>query len=100
MKPNEGRARVVIEEISPTIDGGRYPAKRVIGDRVKVTAAIFSDLKKTNTLVVVEHDMGFVRLIADVVIVMHMGSLLAQGSIRDIEQNDRVREVYLGENEL
>src|ERR1700761_9421158 len=43
MKPNEGRARVVIEEISPTIDGGRYPAKRVLGDRVKVTAAIFSD---------------------------------------------------------
>jgi starch synthase (maltosyl-transferring) len=43
MKPNEGRARVVIEEVSPTIDGGRYPAKRVLGDRVKVTAAIFSD---------------------------------------------------------
>jgi urea transport system ATP-binding protein len=60
------------------------------------TAAIFSDLKKTNTLVVVEHDMGFVRMIADVVTVMHMGSLLAQGTISEIEQNERVREVYLG----
>lgn len=63
---------------------------------IEKTAAIFSDLKKTNTLVVVEHDMGFVRMIADVVTVMHMGSLLAQGTIGEIEQNERVREVYLG----
>ncbi len=67
---------------------------------IEKTAAIFSDLKKTNTLVVVEHDMGFVRQIADVVTVMHMGSLLAQGSIREIEKNERVREVYLGEGEV
>jgi starch synthase (maltosyl-transferring) len=43
MKPQEGRKRVVIEEIQPTVDAGRYPAKRVIGDQVEVTAAIFSD---------------------------------------------------------
>ncbi len=43
MKPENGRSRVIIEEISPVIDGGRYPAKRVAGDLVKVTAAIFSD---------------------------------------------------------
>lgn len=66
---------------------------------IEKTATIFSDLKKTNTLVVVEHDMGFVRQIADVVTVMHMGSLLAQGSIGEIEKNERVREVYLGEVE-
>jgi urea transport system ATP-binding protein len=63
---------------------------------IEKTATIFSDLKKTNTLVVVEHDMGFVRMIADVVTVMHMGSLLAQGTISEIERNERVREVYLG----
>lgn len=66
---------------------------------IEKTATIFRDLKKTNTLVVVEHDMGFVRQIADVVTVMHMGSLLAQGSIGEIEKNERVREVYLGEVE-
>jgi urea transport system ATP-binding protein len=49
--------------------------------------------------VVVEHDMAFVREIADVVTVMHMGSLLAQGPISDIEANPRVREVYLGDEE-
>jgi starch synthase (maltosyl-transferring) len=43
MKPTEGRRRVIIEEIQPTIDAGRYPAKRVLGDTVTVTAAIFSD---------------------------------------------------------
>jgi urea transport system ATP-binding protein len=67
---------------------------------IEKTAEIFKGLKKTNTLVVVEHDMGFVRLIADVVTVMHMGSLLAQGSIGEIEQDERVREVYLGEVEI
>ena len=43
MKPNEGRRRVVIEEIQPQVNGGRYPAKRILGDTVTVTAAIFSD---------------------------------------------------------
>ncbi len=43
MKPTEGRRRVVIEEVQPQVDGGRYAAKRVVGDVVEVTAAIFGD---------------------------------------------------------
>jgi len=43
MKPAEGRRRVVIEEIQPVVDSGRYPAKRVLGDAVEVIAAIFGD---------------------------------------------------------
>lgn len=43
MKPIEGRRRVVIEEIQPEVNGGRFPAKRILGDQVAVTAAIFSD---------------------------------------------------------
>ena len=43
MKPAEGRRRVVVEELSPQVDGGRYPAKRVIGDAVEVRAAVFAD---------------------------------------------------------
>ena len=66
---------------------------------IEKTVSIFKELKTTNTLVVVEHDMAFVREIADVVTVMHMGSLLAQGPISDIEANPRVREVYLGDEE-
>ena len=44
-------------------------------------------------------DVTFVRKIADVVTVMHMGSLLAQGTIGEIEANPRVRDVYLGDPE-
>src|SRR5271170_5120517 len=43
MKPIEGRKRVVIEEVSPQVDGGRYPAKRTLDDVVNVTAAVFGD---------------------------------------------------------
>jgi starch synthase (maltosyl-transferring) len=43
MKPSEGRKRIVIEEIQPAVGNGRYPAKRILGDQVEVTAAIFGD---------------------------------------------------------
>ena len=43
MKPSQGRSRVVIEEVTPQVNGGRYPACRIIGDEVTVTAAVFGD---------------------------------------------------------
>ena len=43
MKPNEGRSRVVIEEVKPEIDHGRHAAKRILGDTMRVTAVIYSD---------------------------------------------------------
>jgi starch synthase (maltosyl-transferring) len=43
MKPVEGRRRVVIEEVQPQVDCGRYPAKRILDDAVTVTAAVFGD---------------------------------------------------------
>ncbi len=43
MKSDEGRRRVVIEEVKPQIDCGRHAAKRVVGDLVKVTAVIYTD---------------------------------------------------------
>jgi starch synthase (maltosyl-transferring) len=43
MKPVEGRRRVVIEEVQPQVDCGRYPAKRILGDAVTITAAVFGD---------------------------------------------------------
>ena len=43
MKPSEGRARVVIEEVKPLVDCGRHPARRIEGDVLTVTAAIFGD---------------------------------------------------------
>ena len=43
MKPSNGRRRVVIEEVSPQVDGGRHAARRIAGDEVAVTAAIYTD---------------------------------------------------------
>jgi starch synthase (maltosyl-transferring) len=43
MKPTEGRNRIVIEEIQPSVNDGRYPAKRILGDAIEITAAIFGD---------------------------------------------------------
>src|SRR5665213_2705152 len=43
MKPVEGRKRVVIEDVQPQVNCGRYSAKRTIGDLVTVTAAVFAD---------------------------------------------------------
>lgn len=60
------------------------------------TSQIFNALKGAHTLVVVEHDMSFVREIADIITVMHMGKQLAEGRIADIEGDAGVREVYLG----
>ena len=60
------------------------------------TGEIFNSLKGSHTLLVVEHDMGFVRQIAERVTVMHMGRFLAEGTIAEIENDSEVRRVYLG----
>ena len=43
MKPSEGRRRVVIDNLRPEVDCGRYAVKRIIGDQLEVTAAFFGD---------------------------------------------------------
>ncbi len=60
------------------------------------TSELFNNLKGEHTLVVVEHDMSFVREIADIITVMHMGTNLAEGTIQEIENDPKVAEVYLG----
>ena len=72
------------------------PVAGMTEGEIAKTVQMLNELKKTVTLMVVEHDMGFVRDIADIVTVMHMGTLLAQGSIKEIEKDKAVREVYLG----
>ena len=50
----------------------------------------------TVTTVVIEHDLKFLREIADQVTVLHRGSILAEGRFDDIEKNEQVKKVYLG----
>lgn len=60
------------------------------------TAEIINRLKGKHTILVVEHDMAFIREIAEVITVMHMGRVLAEGSISEIEQDQKVKDAYLG----
>jgi len=61
------------------------------------TAELLTSLAGERTVVVVEHDMEFVRSIARTVTVLHQGSVLAEGSMDEIQNNPDVIEVYLGE---
>jgi urea transport system ATP-binding protein len=48
------------------------------------------------TVVVIEHDMAFLRRVARNVTVLHEGRVLSEGSVADVQSDPRVREVYLG----
>jgi urea transport system ATP-binding protein len=61
------------------------------------TAELLTSLAGKHSVVVVEHDMDFVRSIAEKVTVLHEGSVLAEGSIDQVQNDPRVIEVYLGE---
>ena len=61
------------------------------------TAELLTSLAGKHSVVVVEHDMVFVRSIARTVTVLHEGSVLAEGSMDQVQNNPKVKEVYLGE---
>ena len=60
------------------------------------TAELLKEINRDKTVVVVEHDMAFVRELGVKVTCLHEGSVLAEGSIDQVSANDRVVEVYLG----
>ncbi|MCW8884967.1 MAG: urea ABC transporter ATP-binding protein UrtD [Motiliproteus sp.] len=61
------------------------------------TGELLTSLAGERSVVVVEHDMDFVRSIARTVTVLHQGSVLAEGTMDQIQNDPRVVEVYLGE---
>ncbi|MGO4349250.1 urea ABC transporter ATP-binding protein UrtD [Paenibacillus sp. FSL A5-0031] len=60
------------------------------------TGELLHQIARMRSIVVVEHDMEFVRNFASKVTVMHEGKLLKEGSMDEIQRDDRVAEVYLG----
>ncbi len=60
------------------------------------TAALLRDINKSHTVIVVEHDMSFVRALDCKVTCLHEGSVLAEGTIDKVASDERVIEVYLG----
>ena len=72
------------------------PTAGMTAHETQKTAELFMRLKGRHTLIVVEHDMAFIKEISDVISVMHQGRLLAEGTVPEIEANEQVRAAYLG----
>ena len=72
------------------------PTAGMTAQETRKTAELFDRLKGKHTLVVVEHDMSFVKAIGDIISVMHMGQLLAEGTAAEVEAHPKVRRAYLG----
>ena len=60
------------------------------------TAELLKEINREHTVVVVEHDMAFVRALGVKVTVLHEGTVLAEGSIDQVSANEKVIDVYLG----
>ncbi|HEX7127385.1 MAG TPA: ABC transporter ATP-binding protein [Thermodesulfobacteriota bacterium] len=74
------------------------PTAGMTPQETSLTADFVLELNRQGvTVLVVEHDMAFVRRVASRVTVLHYGRIFAEGSLEDIEANQEVRRIYLGE---
>lgn len=72
------------------------PTAGMTAQETRETARLIKRLAQGLTTLVIEHDIKFVREIAEIVTVLHRGQILAQGPFEEIANNETVRNVYLG----
>jgi branched-chain amino acid transport system ATP-binding protein len=73
------------------------PTAGMSPDETLQTARVLQSLNQQGlTIVVVEHDISFVREVAQVVTVLHQGRIFVEGSVAEITANADVRKIYLG----
>ncbi len=72
------------------------PAAGMTHDEVERTAELILEINKTRALIVVEHDMQFIKMIAKTVTVLHQGAVLIEDDVQVVMRDPRVRDVYLG----
>lgn len=72
------------------------PAAGMTHEETERTAALIRDINRDKSLIVVEHDMNFIRMIASTVTVFNQGAVLVEDHIDRILRDPRVRDVYLG----
>ena len=72
------------------------PVAGMSAEEREETGELLKRIGTERTIVVIEHDMEFVRNFADIVTVMHAGKVLTEGTVAEIQANPQVQEVYLG----
>ena len=72
------------------------PAAGMTDAETEKTGELLEKISSHQSVIVVEHDMEFVRQFAKTVTVMHEGSILCEGTMADIQNDEKVKEVYLG----
>ena len=72
------------------------PTAGMTDEEVDRLVGLIRELNRRHTLVVVEHDMQFIRRVAKMVTVFHQGAVMIEGDVAEILTNDQVRGVYLG----
>ncbi len=72
------------------------PAAGMTHEEVQKTAELVREINRTKALIVVEHDMQFIRMIAKQVTVFNQGSVLVEDNVDNIMRNPMVRDIYLG----
>lgn len=72
------------------------PAAGMTDEETARTGELLLSLAGKHTIIVIEHDMVFVRQLASKVTVLHQGTVLCEGSLDEVQNNERVIEVYLG----
>ncbi len=72
------------------------PAAGLTAEEVELMVSIIQDMNANAALVIVEHDMHFIRMIADTVTVFHQGRVLLEADVETVLNDEKVRDVYLG----
>ncbi|WP_062663115.1 branched-chain amino acid ABC transporter ATP-binding protein/permease [Grimontia celer] len=75
------------------------PAAGMTNDETRQLSELVKSLSKYMTVLLVEHDMDFVRSLDGNVTVLHMGSVFAEGSVESLREDERVLDIYLGRKE-
>ncbi len=76
------------------------PTAGMTAEETHFTGEIIKLISQDHSVVVIEHDMEFVKQIAQRIIVLHQGEKLAEGSVAEVQNNPKVVEVYLGRERI
>jgi urea transport system ATP-binding protein len=76
------------------------PVAGMTDKETEQTGRLLQSLAEKHAIVVIEHDMEFVRQIARIVTVLHEGMVICEGTVDKVQADDRVREIYLGRQKV